>query len=128
LDGPDLKERGSPWLGLGFRSPARNPGEGGSGSMDGEALVASGQRRRQDEVQKVTAGSETCSSTSIASCRGRGRRLELQARRVCVGLTVLLQNKARKGVRRCAGGWGREYEGEEGVAFTDGAGIGRGSS
>jgi hypothetical protein len=35
----------------------------------------------------------------------------------------LLQNKARKGVRRCAGGRGRDYEGEGRVVFTDGAEI-----
>jgi hypothetical protein len=36
-------------------------------------------------------------SASIASRRWREARLDLQVRRVYVGLAVLLQNKARKG-------------------------------
>jgi hypothetical protein len=43
-------------------------------------------------------------TSSIASRRRRERRLEVRALRVCVVLVVSLQNKERKGVRRCTGG------------------------
>jgi hypothetical protein len=47
------------------------------------------------------------SASSIVSWTDAERRLEWRALRECVGLMVSLQNKVRKGVRRCVGGWGR---------------------
>jgi hypothetical protein len=76
---------------------ARFPARYGQGEVDGEVLAISARRRREDEVQEITASSNAWSKSSIASRREGGRRLELRALRVITGRLDLLRDESNRG-------------------------------
>jgi hypothetical protein len=87
-------------LGLGLQSPARNSGEGGSGSTDGEALVVFRGGEVEDGVLRDVGNPRVTSAPSIASRRRSRGRLETCGAQVCFGIAtphsiVVKQNKPR---------------------------------